>query len=75
PIVTALLNGDDIKGRGASLPGVGLYDGVSTVEYQILQIIPLVLARQFLKSERDIKMLLRAFVIAGLLYSLPMLVE
>lgn len=75
PIVTALLNGDDIRAKGTMLPGVGLYDGLSTVEYQVLQIIPLVLARQFLRSARDTKMLLRAFVIAGLLYSLPMLLE
>ncbi|MCP4618199.1 MAG: hypothetical protein GY844_17410 [Bradyrhizobium sp.] len=75
PIVTALLNGDDIRGRGAVLPGVGLYDGLSTVEYQLLQILPLVLARQFLRSPRDTELLLRAFVIAGLVYSLPMLLE
>lgn len=75
PIVTALLNNDDIRGGGAVLPGVGLYDGLSTVEYQLLQIIPLLLARKFLRSPRDTEMLLRAFVIAGLIYSLPMLLE
>jgi len=75
PVITALLNGDDIRGGGTVLPGVGLYDGLSTVEYQLLQIIPLLLARQFLRSPRDTEMLLRIFVITGLLYSLPMLLE
>lgn len=75
PLVTALLNGDDLRGAASMLPGVGLYDGLSSVEAQILQIIPLVLARQFLRSPRDVEMLLRALVIAGLLYSLPMLLE
>lgn len=75
PIVTALLNGDDIGGAGIVLPGVGLYDGLSTVEYQVLQIVPLILGRQFLRSPRDNEMVLRAFVVVGLLYSLPMLLE
>ncbi len=75
PVVTALLNGDDIQGAGTVLPGVGLYEGLSTAEFQLLQIIPLILGRQFLRSPRDNEMVLRAFVIAGLLYSLPMLLE
>ena len=75
PVVTALLNGDDVRGAGAALPGVGLYDGLSTVEFQLLQIIPLLLARQFLRDPRDTATLLRTFVIAGLVYSLPMLLE
>lgn len=75
PMVTALLNTDDLRGRAALVPGVGLYDGISTVEYQVLQIIPLILARQFLRSARDLEMLLRTFVLIGLIYSLPMLLE
>ena len=75
PMVTALLNTDDLRGRAALVPGVGLYDGISTVEYQVLQIIPLILARKFLRSARDLEMLLRTFVLIGLIYSLPMLLE
>lgn len=75
PIITALLNSDDIGGGGTVLPGIGLYEGLSTVEYQLFQIIPLVLGRQFLRSPRENEMLLRVFVIACLLYSLPMLLE
>lgn len=75
PLVTSLLNGDEMRGAGAVIPGVGLYDGVSAVEFQVLQIIPLVLARRFLRSERDLEMLLRTLVLVGLIYSLPMLLE
>lgn len=75
PVITSLLNGDDIVGPGIVLPGVGLYDGLSAAEYQLLQIVPLILGRQFLRSPRDNEMVLRALVVACLLYSLPMLVE
>lgn len=75
PIITALFNSDEIRSAGIVLPSVGLYDGLSTVEYQLLQIIPLVLARQLLRSPRDNEMLLRALVVACLLYSLPMMLE
>src|SRR5262249_50529366 len=75
PLITALLNRDNIAGAGIVLPGVGLYDGLSSVEYQLLQIIPLILGRQLLRSPRDAQMLLRVLVIVGLLYSLPMLLE
>ena len=75
PLITALLNGDAIAGPGIVLPGVGLYDGLSSVEYQLLQIMPLILGRQFLTSPRDSQMLLRVLVIASLVYSLPILLE
>lgn len=74
PIITALLNGDDIRGARV-LPGIGLYEGISSFEYQLIQIIPLILGRQFLSSPRDTEMLLRVLVFTCLLYSIPMLLE
>lgn len=75
PIITALFNSDDIAGGATVLPGIGLHEGLSTVEFQLFQIIPLVLGRQFLRSPRDNAMLLRVFVVACLIYSIPMLLE
>ncbi|MBR0836971.1 hypothetical protein JQ612_27570 [Bradyrhizobium manausense] len=75
PVVTSALNGDDALVGGRLLPGVGYYDGVSALISQTIVFLPFLLARRFLASTKDVETLLRVLVVAGLLYSLPMLFE
>jgi hypothetical protein len=73
PFVTSLLNTDAVFLGGRVLPGVGPYDAFSATESELLSLLPFLLGRRYLAgSTEDI---LRALVIAGLCYSLPMLVE
>jgi hypothetical protein len=75
PLVSSVLNGDVISVGQVVLPSVGLYDGFSAMEYQFIFFIPFLLGRQLLNNLEDNYEILRALVIAGLLYSIPMLFE
>jgi hypothetical protein len=76
PFVSSMMNPDPILlGGGMVLPGVGAYDGLSATVAVFLEISPFFIARQLLRSEADHEEILRVLVIAGLIYSLPILFE
>lgn len=77
PFITSLLNSDPIPTHLGSvvLPGVGAYDAGSTAIFEFIFILPFFLGRQFLRNAENNAEVLRAIVIAGLAYSLPMLFE
>ena len=54
---------------------MGAYDAGSAVIAEFLFFLPFILARQYLRTANDNAAILIALVIAGLLYSLPMLFE
>jgi hypothetical protein len=60
---------------GLVLPGVGHYDALSAVVGQFLFLLPFFLGRQFLRHAEDSAETLRVLIVAGLIYSLPMLFE
>jgi len=71
----SLLNGDTLVFGSLVLPGVGLYDGGSAVIAQMVTLIPFLLGRRVLRNGADAEEILRVLIIAGLIYSLPMLFE
>src|SRR3974390_408794 len=75
PFITAELNGDPIFLADRILPAESHYDALSAVVSQFLLLLPFFLGRQILRNSPDTSEILRALVIAGLLYSLPMLFE
>lgn len=75
PFVTSQLNTDQIVIGGHVLPGVGSYDALSAVVGQFLFLIPFFLGRQFLRAAPANADILRVLVVAGAVYSLPMLFE
>jgi hypothetical protein len=75
PVITSLLNGDTLYYGSTTLPGVGIYDGLSTVLSQFVTLIPFLLGRQFLRNPRALQQILEALVLAGLIYSIPLLFE
>jgi hypothetical protein len=75
PVVTSALNNDFIVIGDRVLPGVGLYDGISALLSQMILFLPFFLGRRFLYKAEGIETIFRALVLAGLLYSLPMLLE
>jgi len=85
-IPTVLTNGDPINFeilRSArpilfivdQLPGQSVRDIGSVLIAQVLTLVPFLLARQFLSSEDGLRELLLAFMIGGLVYSVPSLIE
>ena len=75
PFVTAELNTDVINIGKLVLPAESQYDALSDVVRQFLFLLPFFMGRQLLKSSADHVEILRALVIAGLLYSLLILFE
>lgn len=76
PFGTALTNGEPIVlAQGRVLPGLSLYDGVSIAFGQAFVVLTFALARSLLTTAAALREFLVALMIAGLAYSLPMLVE
>ena len=57
------------------LPGLRAYDSASELARQLIMLMPFFLARHYLRSEAAITEILRALVVAGLIYALPMVFE
>lgn len=58
-----------------TLPGMRIYDSVSALVRALILVLPFFMARKLLASEAALIELMRALVIAGLIYSVPMLFE
>ncbi|MEM7236202.1 MAG: hypothetical protein AAGC86_09850 [Pseudomonadota bacterium] len=75
PFMTALTNSDPLIFQAGYIPGLSIYDAVSSVAYAILMIAPFIVARNFLASRDSHRMLVKALVLSALIYSVPMLFE
>lgn len=75
PFATVLTNAEPAFFGSLMLPGLRVYDAVSAIANQLIFLIPFFLARQFLATDAAQKELLIALMIAGLAYSVPMLIE
>ncbi len=75
PIGTVLTNGDPIYVGDTFIPGLRLREGIAQGINQLLLISPMVLAQGVLRSNDDLRDVIWALFLAGLAYSLPMLVE
>lgn len=75
PFITSMLNSDPIRSGETFIPGVGAYDAGSAAVAALISLLPFFIGRQFLRNAEDNAEILRALVIAGLAYSLPILFE
>lgn len=75
PFATALTNPDSIPIEAGDVPALRLYDGLAAVSYQAIALIPFFLGRHLLSKPGGAKTLVHVLVTAGLIYSIPMLIE
>ncbi|MCK0151536.1 hypothetical protein MWU54_15950 [Marivita sp. S6314] len=75
PIATTVLNTEPVEWGQFQIQGMSVRDALAIVIQQVLLIIPFLLARRFLSTADDQRDLMYAFVIGGLLYAIPMLIE
>jgi hypothetical protein len=75
PVLTSVLNDDTIVIGDRVLPGVGYYDGISGSLSQLFVFIPFFLGRRVFLNPEDTETMIRCLVIAGLFFSLPVLME
>ncbi len=75
PLLTTVTNMSPIFNGDIWIPGLTFYDSISATIKSYLQILPFILGLQIIKNYDDQLLLFKLLVIAGLLYSLPMLFE
>jgi hypothetical protein len=75
PIITVLLNKDMINIGGKVLPGLTFHDILSTTVEQFLFIAPFLFGRQLFKTYEQQLLMFKMLVVAGLIYSIPILIE
>lgn len=75
PIATVISNPNPVFFGIVTLPGLGIKDAIALTLQQFLLVLPFLMARQFLASGGAQRDLLKAFVVAGLVYSVLMLIE
>lgn len=75
PFATVLTNLDPLRYGLATLPGLRVYDAIAVLAHQAIHLAPFLAARRVLREEGSLRVLLAALAAAGLLYSLPMLLE
>lgn len=75
PFATVLTNPEPVPRGPVLINGVSIYDSVAAVANQGLALLPFFLARRYLAEAASQRQLLVALVVAGLLYSVPMLIE
>ncbi|MBI1173622.1 hypothetical protein GC209_19725 [bacterium] len=73
--VTVATNGDPYVVGTGTLPGLRLYDALSMLQNNLVMVLPFILGLFFLGAPERQPILLRIFVLAGLIYSLPTLFE
>ncbi len=75
PLFTTLTNPEAIRILAGDVPALRIYDSLATISYQVIALIPFFLARRLLASEEGMKIIVTALVTAGLIYSVPMILE
>ena len=75
PFATVMTNSDPIPILVEDVPGLRIYDSAAAVINQAIYLLPFFLARRYLATPEAMRVLVVAFVTAGLVYSVPMLIE
>jgi hypothetical protein len=75
PVATVLNNPEPVHFDGFGLPGLRLRESLGMMINQTILLMPFLMARALLSRPEDLRDLMVAFVIAGLVYSFPMLLE
>ena len=75
PFVTVLRNEDALFFARSSIQAMRIYDSLAVVANQFITLLPFFLARKYLATPQAMQMMVVALVSAGLIYSVPMLIE
>jgi hypothetical protein len=76
PFITSMLNTDQINfAYGGFIKGLKPYDAFSSMMNHGVLLLPMLLARKYLVSLQDQRLILRILMLAGMAYSVPMLIE
>lgn len=75
PFATVLTNTQPLYFQAGSVQGMKIYDSAAAVANQFIALLPFFLARRYLGTPEGMRAVIEALVLAGLWYSVPMLIE
>jgi len=75
PIVTILLNPEPVVSGPVFIAGLQLYDAFSMISVILVSLLPFWIGLRYLNDCEGHRILLRAFVVGALAYSVPVLLE
>lgn len=75
PVMTVMTNAEPVYFGRIGLPGLGMKDMLALLIQQLVLITPFLMARHFLTTAADLRDLMMALFVGGLVYTLLMLVE
>lgn len=75
PFGTVLTNSDPLHFAVSTIQGMRIYDSIAAVANQAIVLLPFFLARRYLGTPAGIRAIIMALIAAGLMYSVPMLIE
>ena len=75
PFATTITNPDVIPILTGDVPSLRMYDSIAYISSQLIALIPFVLARRFLGTAEGMRALVGSLVLAGMIYSVPMVLE
>lgn len=75
PLITGLLNSDPLYSGGAFLRGLTTYDSLSFALINSILALPFLIGRKYFSSSETHLLLIKVFIIAGLAYSVPIIIE
>ena len=75
PLPTMLTNTDPVPIFGTALPAIRLYDAIVFFLEQSIALIPFILGRHYLSDAAGMDKICKSLVVAGLIYSVPILYE
>lgn len=75
PFATTITNPDVIPIVTGDVPALRMYDAIAFISSQLIALIPFVLARRFLGTAEGMRALVGSLVLAGMIYSVPMVLE
>lgn len=75
PFFTAATNPDPIPIEAGDIPALRLYDSIAYISGQLIVLIPFFLARLILGSAEGMRVLVWSMAVAGLIYSVPIIIE
>ena len=73
--ISTELNSDRLIIGGTIIPGLTLRDAISAVISMFIQMTPFFIGKQFFRTYQDQLLMFRFIVVAGLIYSIPILYE
>ncbi|HOZ33574.1 MAG TPA: hypothetical protein PLM52_11895 [Tabrizicola sp.] len=75
PLLTTLQNPEAIPIGPTFLPGLRIYDAFSMISSIVVAVIPFYIGLRYLNTQDGHRLLLQAFAVGALVYSLPVLFE